>query len=855
MLRRCTLWALGAWVAILCQPWADGRAAETGTRAGPGQRGGRVDALGDPLPPGALLRIGTLRLRHQGRVTGVAMSPDGKRVASVGYDGTTRLWDVATGQEVRKFVSAQGGVPLAVAFSPDGKTLVVSIRETFRWFLRLWDVRSGEVVDDLKPGPHEGGQFALSADGRLLVCEMASLIHVWEIQRRVKVRKFKVQGRQFTTTPLALSPDGRLLAWGGDGVRVYSVDSGKEVWHARGPRNFQGHTDVSSLAFSPDGKTLAAPGRSKPVELYDARTGQAKGTIGTGCASLAFSPDGRQLALGLYRPAEIAIWDVAKGIKVRDIRSQIGGTSSLVFSKDGKTLASNADGLVRLWSLSTGKELHPPPAHLSAIQCLSYLRGGQTLASYGNDFTARLWDANTGKPLSQVQLPRPSDYDFGSPGFSYQYADLLAAAPDGKTLALCGIDQTLGVGLWNRASGKVLSLKGHKGFPCGVAFTPDGKTVIGGDDYGGIHFWDTATGTLQKKHFTVEVRREARGGERIYQNVSNLVCSPDGKTLAASASGLEIRLWDLTSGKETARWPTDRYWNPWLGVSLAFSPDSRLLASTASKTDNLILLWDVRAGKLRSQFKNTGSPINEVAFSPDGGLLAAGCEKDGTVQLWEVATGQQVYHFKGHEGGVNAVAFSPDGRRLASGSKDTTILVWDLLAPGRPRFKALAGELERLWAELASAQPARAYQAACALVLAGDQGVDLLSRHLRPIRGDRKLRSVEQLLADLNNDNFGLREAATQELKARGWEAYSDLEKALKASPSPETRRRLQQLLGGLHAGKLDPENLRQQRAIQILERIESEKARRVLETLAKGASSAAQTRDALAALGRLQTR
>lgn len=226
------------------------------------------------------------------------------------------------------------------------------------------------------------------------------------------------------------------------------------------------------------------------------------------------------------------------------------------------------------------------------------------------------------------------------------------------------------------------------------------------------------------------------------------------------------------------------------------------------------------------------------------------------VQLWEVATGRKALTLTGHTGTVGHLAFSPDGRRLVSSARDTTLLVWDLTlgSRGAPLVLAAPKRLEQLWTDLAEGDASAAYRAMAELAAAGDRAADLLERRLRPVTGER----LRQLLADLDSDQFAVRETASQGLADLGDEVEVALQKLVLESKSAEVRNRAQKLLDDLElASQLlyGGESIRRGRGVQVLEWTGSPRARQVLEGLAGGDPLALRTREARAALERLTRR
>jgi WD40 repeat protein/transcriptional regulator with XRE-family HTH domain len=466
---------------------------------------------------------------------------------------------------------------------------------------------------------------------------------------------------------MAFSPDGKTLASSGQDslVRLWDVATGRQIGH---PLPVPGSA-VYSVAFSPDGTTLASGSLYGGVRLWDVATGHQIGHPLGGYAgevgSAVFSPDGKTLASGSAEAHEVRLWDVATGRQIGHPFTGPGGpVFSVVFSPGGKALASSGqDGLVRVWDVATGHQIgHPLGGNAGEVDSAVFSPDGTTLAS-ASAHEVRLWDVATGRQISHP-LTGPS-----GPVFSVVFS------PDGKALASSGQDGL--VRLWDVATGRPIGVPfaGHTDFLTGLAFSPDGTTLASGSDDGTVRLWNVATGRPAKALLTGHAH-----------SLTKVAFSPDGTTLA-SASAHEVRLWDVATGHQISH-PL-----PGPGVfSAVFSPDGTTLASASAHG---VRLWDVATGR------HTGKPlvghssaVGAMAFSPDGTTLAS-ATFDRTVQLWDVATGHQIREpLAGHGGATSAVAsvaFSPDGKTLASSSQDGLVRLWDV-ATGHQIGEPLAGQ-------------------------------------------------------------------------------------------------------------------------------------------------------------------
>ncbi|KAF5864248.1 hypothetical protein ETB97_008245 [Aspergillus alliaceus] len=514
---------------------------------------------------------------HRGGVLSVAFSPDGRLLASGSNDNTVRLWDPATGA-LQQTLKGHTDRVRAMAFSPDSRLLASSSNDNT---VQLWDPATG-------------------------------------------ARQRTLEGHINWVLSVAFSPDGRLLASGSDGTTL------------------KGYTNwVEAVAFSPDGRLLASS-HDKIVQLWDPATGALQQTLKSytnWVRAVAFSPDGRLLASG-SEDNTVQLWDPVTGALQQTFKGHTHRVQAVAFSPDSRLLVSSSnDGTVRLWDPATG-----------ALQYTGSVWG----------YIDRVW---------AVAFSRPQTLE----GHTSVVLSV-TFSPDGRLLASSSNDNT--VRLWDPATGALQqTLRGCTGRVWAMAFSPDSRLLAFSSNDNTVRLWDPATGALQQ---TLKGHTD---------RVWAMAFSPDSRLLASSSEDNTVRLWDPATGalQRTLKGHTDRV------RAMAFSPDGRLLASGSK--DNMVRLWDPATGALQRTLRDrTGgawsvafsrpqtrkgntSRVLSVAFSPDGRLLASGY--DNTVRLWDPAMGDLQQTLKGHTDRVWAMAFSPDGRLLASSSEDNTVRLWD----------------------------------------------------------------------------------------------------------------------------------------------------------------------------------
>jgi WD40 repeat protein/DNA-binding SARP family transcriptional activator len=467
-------------------------------------------------------------------------------------------------------------------------------------------------------------------------------------------------------TSVAFSPNGKLLAAStGDGqIRVWRTADGQPLL------TLSGHTNwVWSIAFSPDGQILASGSHDLTVRLWDVHTGQCLKTLSghtRGVRSVAFSPDNQTLASGSYDQT-IRLWDIHTGQSLKTLMGHTNSIWSIAFSLDGQTLASGSEGqTVRLWDVHTGQNLKTLSGHIGWVRSIAFSSDGQTLASGSSDQTVRLWDVHTGQSLKTLF------------GHTSQVRSV-AFSPDGRTLASGGEDHT--VRLWDVHTGQSLkTLSNHNNWVHSVAFSPGGEILASGGEDQTVRLWDVHTGQCLK----------TLAG---YTNpVWSVAFSPDDEILAGGGFDQTVRLWrthaDIGQELKTLPGHTNRVW------SVAFSPDGQTLASGSG--DHTVRLWNVHTGQCLKTLSGHINSVFSVAFSPDGRTLASGGE-DHTVRLWAMHTDteQGLKTLSGHTDWVWSVAFSPDSQILASGSADQTVCLWDVHTG--QNLKTLPGHTGWIW--------------------------------------------------------------------------------------------------------------------------------------------------------------
>ncbi|HEX3526887.1 MAG TPA: pentapeptide repeat-containing protein [Thermoanaerobaculia bacterium] len=592
----------------------------------------------------------------------IAWSPDGDLLAT-GEGRLVRLWEVATGRELRRLTGHEGTVS-AVAWSPDGRLLASASHDRT---VRLWEPATGRERARLWGHTSWVSSVAFQpaaglAGGLLASASYDRTARLWDLRTGRETRSLPGHGSWVLS--VAWSPDGQRLATGcADGtIRLWSPATADLT------RELRGHEDwVRSIAFGASG-LLASAAEDRTVRIWETATGRElhRLTHLDKVHAVAWSPDGTALA-SASEDRTVRLWDPRTG---REERRGIGHTGSLhgiAWSPDGKLLATgSSDRTLRIWNAAILQEVRRFPGQEHWVSGLAFGPGGVSLAAASHDGIARLWDVRTGRQTRRFREPGQRLWG-------------IAFRADGWTLAGACEDGT--VALWSVVDPgtdppAVRRLEGHQGRVFAVAWSHDGTALASGSADRTVRLWNAATGR--------ELHRLAGAAS----GVRALAWSPDGYSLAAASGDPVLRLWDTGTGDEIRRLSGHES----NALSVAWSPDGRSLA--AGCIDGATLCWDLASGDETHRFKGHTESVWALAWSPDGRHLASG-SFDGTVRLWDLTMGIEAHRFDAHAHRVLSLAWSPDGTLLASGSADNTIRLWDI-ATGRCR--AVLGLLAEGWA-------------------------------------------------------------------------------------------------------------------------------------------------------------
>lgn len=677
--------------------------------------GGKLDRTGDPLPVGAVARLGTTRFRHLSNVRFVGHGGDGNTLLTLGGDNLLRFWDTHTGRELRSIPVLgsrlnqrpyPGRLMPSVLLSGDGKTLVVGANTAS---CAVFNVATGKMERELKIGGGKDERSLaattpfLSRDGRVLAIlgidqrgGQGGQISVWNTATGKLMcellPKAPAQPRRIDATDkvdgfvtAALSSDGTTLVVatigrkGKDGgavttLRFTNAATGMEIKSFDSTLN-----QLGEVNFTIDGKGLLLRDReAEKVHLVNAASGKELRQFA--CPSgiirgVLQAPDGKTLFVaGLSHASQ---YDLETGRERQKFPLGAGsgedflgefsggglrfggpGRFSMTISPDGKTFAVPAYAGVALWDVQTGKEREVVQGHRQGIESVAFAPGGKTVLTGAADSGLFLWDVEAGRRIrefSPKMANQEEDEEVLAEKMLSPYRVKGSFAPDGKQIAALWWGGKLHI--FDTDSGK---LRHHLGNAVGGAafgFSPDGTSIalVGRD--GCVRLWNMASGRLVRTLGSEpQPAADPDGAEpAIDQSIFSMAFAPDGRTLVLGEMNMNFEQFGL-------------------GVQVG--------------------VWELASGKERMRFRTHADVIHaaggvafesvasaiegfaEFVFSPDGKLMAeAGFSN---IKLRNLRTGKEIRSFGGRQVVGSTARFSPDGKLLLAGTHDGAIRLWDL---------------------------------------------------------------------------------------------------------------------------------------------------------------------------------
>ena len=631
------------------------------------------------LPDGAISRFG------HGSVMAMAVSPDGAYLAAATKIG---LWwyDLATMQPVALWEKERGMLG-AIAISPDGR-----LAATGNWdgVIKVWDIQRNVCITKIvRPGvknPHPGTaiqSLAFSPDNQHLAAtgSRCEIVYTWDPRTGTPLATFHDPQRETRSSypslprPVAFSPDSRLLACtapagttdGPDVVLVWDVVTGERIACLTEQPSF-----VRSLCFSPCGQTLAIGSDKGTVQVWNVKTWEQQRVYqnydGTSRMSVCYSQEGVLHTLeNTLESGTVVVWDVERHEKRYTYVEKEWEIEKALFSSSSHFVVAGAKGWA-VWSPGDTNPRKLPHLHVGVPNSVAFSQDGKKVVAGGYGSTL-FWDI--ANPMQPPTFFKISDAPQAVSVSTSEKIHSTAFAYDENTVKI-----TVKIGEADEnTTPMTLTLPDPEAVVTAAAHAPLRNLIACADSKGHLYVWDMRSGDVRCV-LTHTLPLEGNWDDD-HNRISRLIFSQDGKHLVSvpSSFGTMANLWDIDTGKENPEFRVNHVF------TVAFSPCGHKIACSMG---NQIRLWDINS--CRTFWTLPHDPnLRALAFSPCGKYLASGVwwnrgveTEKVPIRLWEVATGENIATFWGHPTDVQDLAFSPDGTLLASGSFDGTILLWDL---------------------------------------------------------------------------------------------------------------------------------------------------------------------------------
>jgi WD40 repeat protein/serine/threonine protein kinase len=579
------------------------------------------------------------KLKHDFPVRGLAVSADGRLLASAG--GTiAKTWSANTGEETNQF-SGHTSMVWSVSLSPDGALAASASQDGT---VCIWDTATGAIVRVLDAGmPVVDVQF--NRDATRLVAACLDKVVTWDARSGEELAV--IDGLQ-SAIRVAVSPDDQMLA-----ISLGSIIELREFPGGRTLHRLPFHKyPVVDLTFSPDGAKLAsAGGLDKHVVLWDTSTGRQLKALHAHeemATCVAFSPDGKRLASG-GKDRTVKVWDVNSAALVWSCRGNDGGVESLVWLPDGRHLVSGGnDGTIKTWD--TGRE----------VGTVKVVHSGPQVEGFEFDSDPERFISTSGAEV-KVWRGGACEQTFALAGHETPVARIVFSL-DGRLMA--SSDAQGVVKLWDRATRAELHhLASHAGLVFDLCFSHDGRWLVSGGADTKLRIWDTETG---RAIHTLDGHSDA---------IRAVAINPDATRIASCGNDKTVRVWDRATGQELATFTG--HTKSVLDVAFSNHRGEPGLLASAGGVDRTIRVWDLASGDELPRLEGSTDTVNTVSFTPNSRrIMSAG--SDLQLRIWDAETGHELLGLPSYP---TAVVFrhtsSPDGSRIAVTTGGGAVTVWD----------------------------------------------------------------------------------------------------------------------------------------------------------------------------------
>ncbi|MFC1763449.1 protein kinase [Planctomycetota bacterium] len=548
---------------------------------------------------------------HEAPIYTVEFSPDGRLIISGGEDQLVKVWDVASGKNVVTLRGHDSWIKCAT-FSPDGKRIAsasgkytgstMAQPDAQTASIKIWDANSGEELITIHDVAKRIDSVSFHPEGkRILTGHASSEAFEWDTSTGKKLRTFSVPGQKIL--PTKYTHDGRQVIVGCENgtIKIFDIEMGNEI--VTSGRHSDG---VTRIIISPDGKRIASASHDHTIKIWDSLTGEELSTLGNhiwNFIDVAFNPVGELMVTANFS-GKFKIWDENKDREFTILEGHEDLVYDVVFSPDSQWLASTGkDKTIKLWDVTENNEIRTLSGHEGTVHSIVFNSDGRRIVSGSTDKTVRIWNVETGKQLMSLN--------------GHEDKVISVSINEDDTRIISGShDKT--VRAWNALTGEQLMIfSGHNANVCSVAFSPNGRKVVSGAWDGELKIWETSTG---------------------------------------------VELMSIVGHEDIVR-------------TLLFTADGKRIVS--GSYDHTVKIWDAENGNKLMVLIGHNGPIEEVDLSPDGKRIVS-ASVDGTVKVWDMETGSELMTLPAEQGAFG-IAFSPNGRMItgACGPRKGNIIIWN----------------------------------------------------------------------------------------------------------------------------------------------------------------------------------
>ncbi|MGM0455082.1 MAG: AAA family ATPase [Cyanobacteriota bacterium] len=573
---------------------------------------------------------------HSSWVVDLDFNDNNNKFISISWDGTLKLWDVETGEEIHSFNGHSDRVVNA-NFNQDGTQIVsASWDET----VKSWDVETGEEIHSFNGHSDRVVSAEFNQDGTQVVsASWDETVKLWDVKTGEEIHSFN--GHSDRVVSAEFNQDGtQVVSASGDGTaKLWDVETG-ELLHS-----FDGHLSrVNSARFNNDGTRVVSTSWDQTLKLWDTETGEELHSFdghGSGVNSAKFNRDNTQV-ISTSNNGITKFWNVKTGAELSSFEES---WYPALHSDGMRFVSASTDGTIKLWNMSIGEQIHSFEKHLNRLRGSKFNHDGTKAVSISSDRTIKLWDVRSGELIYSFA---GHSGEIMSVAFNRDDTRIVSTSSDGTAK------------LWDVETGEeIQSFDGHSGTVWNAVFNHDATRVVSASEDATAKLWDVETG------------EELQSFEGHLKRVWTVAFNEDGTKILSASEDATVKLWDVETGELLQSFEGHQYW---VRSATFYDQDRKIMSASE---DASIKLWDVETGEELRSLESHQAWVNSAEFNHDETKIVS-ASGDTTVKLWDVATGEELYSFEEHYNGVNTAVFNREGTMVVSASSDGMVKLWDV---------------------------------------------------------------------------------------------------------------------------------------------------------------------------------